>query len=175
MQPIDSRGMAAMYLSLTDDEPLERRRPLLAVLACCLFMALATPVGWALATGDALAAPVTKAATTGDDDPARAGGGDDDDDATDADDSRATVSGTDNSISSPNTGSHSVTNASRSTPGNSVSNPATSHSVTRPSVSSSDNSRSGQNTSHSLTGDESASTPGNSASNQNTSHSVTRR
>jgi len=44
--------MAAMHLSLTDDEPLERRRALRAV-----------PIGWALASADALAAPATNSAT----------------------------------------------------------------------------------------------------------------
>ncbi|HVF79388.1 MAG TPA: hypothetical protein VNA28_13915 [Solirubrobacteraceae bacterium] len=151
MRPTDSRGMAAMYMSLTDDEPIERRRPTLAVLAFCIFMALATPVGWALAADGALAATTPKAVTTSDDDNAVRGGAGGDDD--DADDSVKTVSGTDNSVSSPNTGSHSLTLESRSTPGNSVSNPNTSHSVTKPSVS----------------------LPGNSASNPNTSHSVTRR
>lgn len=55
MHPTDSRGMAAMYLSLIDDDPLERR-PLRAVLARCLFMALATPIGSTFATDDVLVA-----------------------------------------------------------------------------------------------------------------------
>lgn len=74
MRPTDSRGMAAMYLSRTDDGPRARRRALLA-----------TPLGWALASADALAAPATNRAT----------------------------------------------DASRSTPASSASNPDTSYSVTR--------------------------------------------